>query len=114
MFSPIEITRLLTDKKKIFFLMFFLYSINILSSQTDIFSPPHILILNSYHRGYNWTDEQSDSALRNIYEKIPNATVDVVYMDWKRFPFPSTIHDLQKLLKNRYKVKKIDLILIMI
>lgn len=111
MVSPIEISIILTYKKKIFFLMFFLYSINIFSSQTDIFSPPHILILNSYHRGYNWTDEQSDSALRNIYEKIPNATVDVVYMDWKRYPFPNTIDDLQILLKNRYKVKKIDLIL---
>jgi diguanylate cyclase (GGDEF)-like protein/PAS domain S-box-containing protein len=74
-------------------------------------NPRHILIINSYHKGYQWTDEQSDSAFNTITESIPDATIDVLYMDWKRFPYPSTILDMQTLLTNRYKNNRVDLIL---
>jgi diguanylate cyclase (GGDEF)-like protein/PAS domain S-box-containing protein len=72
--------------------------------------PRNVLIINSYHKGYQWTDEQSESALREILS-IPNTTTDVIYMDWKRFPFPETILNLQKTLDDRYKNGRIDLIL---
>ncbi len=72
---------------------------------------PHVLILNSYHRGYNWTDEQSDAMLKFIRAAAPASNQDVVYMDWKRFPFPETLDDLASTLKHRYQNSKIDLIL---
>lgn len=74
-------------------------------------NPQHVLIINSYHKGYQWTDEQSESALKTINELVPEATIDVVYMDWKRFPYPSTVNDLKTLLTNRYHNNRVDLIL---
>jgi diguanylate cyclase (GGDEF)-like protein/PAS domain S-box-containing protein len=73
--------------------------------------PPHILILNSYHKGYNWTDEQSEAMLAGFREQLPNATEDVVYMDWKRNPRQETLTDLYQTLQNRYQSNKVDLIL---
>jgi signal transduction histidine kinase/ABC-type uncharacterized transport system substrate-binding protein len=72
--------------------------------------PRHILIINSYQKGYNWTDEQSESALAAFKRLMPEATEDVVYMDWKRHPVPETIDDIRTTLAHRYSSTKIDLI----
>jgi len=74
------------------------------------FDPQHVLIINSYHKGYQWTDEQSESALSYLLKKAANTTVDVVYMDWKRFPRQSTIDDLRATLAHKYADKRVDLI----
>ncbi len=73
--------------------------------------PPRAIIINSYHEGYNWTDEQSDAMLQTLREKAPSCIVDVVYLDWKRFPDPLSLDDVAALLKRRYKDHTIDLVL---
>lgn len=97
--------------RKLFVIMFFCMMPVILTSATDDLASRHVLIINSYHRGYQWTDEQSDSAFKYVTEIVPSATIDVVYMDWKRFPFPTTVTDFYTLLGNKYRNKKIDLIM---
>ena len=71
----------------------------------------HVIILNSYHHGYNWTDEQSDAMLKGIRDAVPASTQDVVYMDWKRYPTEQNLEIIATMLRNRYKTKKVDLIL---
>lgn len=71
----------------------------------------HIVILNSYHRGYNWTDEQSDAMLRSIRDAAPTSTQDVVYMDWKRYPTEKNLEIMADMLHSRYEGRKVDLIL---
>lgn len=73
-------------------------------------TPRHILILNSYQKGYSWTDEQSESALSAFKSALPEATEDVVYMDWKRHPTQATLADLRQTLMHRYAEAKIDLV----
>ena len=71
---------------------------------------PHLLILNSYHKGYNWADEQSETILETLEKAVPNATKDVVYMDWKRHPTQTTLKDMETTLRHRYAEQVVDLI----
>ena len=71
----------------------------------------HVIILNSYHHGYNWTDEQSDAMLKGIRDADPASTQDVVYMDWKRYPTEQNLGIIATMLRNRYEGRKVDLIL---
>ncbi|MBN2753035.1 MAG: EAL domain-containing protein [Rhodospirillaceae bacterium] len=70
-----------------------------------------ILILNSYHKGYNGTDEQSETILDRLEKAIPTATKDVVYMDWKRHPTQATLDDMETTLRHRYAGKSVDLLI---
>lgn len=74
-------------------------------------STQHILILNSYHKGYNWTDEQSEAMLSGFRKQLPDAEEDVVYLDWKRYPESVTLTDWYRALRNKYKDTRVDLIL---
>ena len=71
----------------------------------------HILILNSYHKGHYWTDEQTDGMQKVLRQVMPDAVVDLYYLDWKRFPFQATLDEAKQLLGHRYKGRTIDLIL---
>jgi PAS domain S-box-containing protein len=94
------------------FLYFFVFIALFLTSYAAYAADTqHVLILNSYHRGYNWTDEQSDAMLKGIRDAAPTSTQDVVYMDWKRYPTEQNLEIIASMLRNRYLGRKIDLIL---
>ncbi|MGC4000818.1 MAG: ATP-binding protein [Anaeromyxobacter sp.] len=46
---------------------------------------PGILILNSYHRGFTWTDGETDGALAALRARWPEAQPVVLNLDRKRF-----------------------------
>jgi diguanylate cyclase (GGDEF)-like protein/PAS domain S-box-containing protein len=46
----------------------------------------HILILNSYHKGLAWTDDQTDGFLETIKGAGKPHHIHVEYLDWKRHP----------------------------
>lgn len=72
--------------------------------------PPRILLINSYHKGYRWTDEQSDAIEDGIRTYAPEASLDVFYLDWKRHPEPQTYDNAYATLRDRYRTEKPDLI----
>jgi len=43
-----------------------------------------ILILNSYHKGYPWTDSLVKSIEKTLIERIENCEILIKYMDKKR------------------------------
>lgn len=61
-----------------------------------------ILIVNSYHKGYLWTDEQSDAMEKRLLTALPDAVVDVFYLDWKRRPTERNLAASRALLLSRY------------
>lgn len=72
-------------------------------ANSEIFDKPvRILIINSYHKGYPWTDEQTDALERRLRFSLPDASLDVVYLDWKRHPTRENLDLNASLLRTRY------------
>ena len=92
-------------------LVFALAMAGLAASEVWARGAPHVVILNSYHRGYAWTDEQSDAMLRVLVAAEPTAIIDVAYMDWKRHPTPATLSNNYALLRSRHQGQAVDLVL---
>jgi signal transduction histidine kinase len=78
--------------------------------QTFTFANSSILIINSYHKGYEW----SDSILQGIEEslfKIKEIETNVLYMDSKRVSSKEYYDTLKNLYKIQLKNQKYDLII---
>lgn len=75
-------------------------------------SAKNILILNSYHKGYSWTDNITDGITDKIEHSNVNSIVFTEYMDWKNYPSKENITLLYKYYKFKYSGKHIDLIIV--
>ncbi|HPW50783.1 MAG TPA: PAS domain S-box protein [Spirochaetota bacterium] len=73
---------------------------------------PHILIINSYHQTFHWTDEIVTSAVTIIRKEIPDAEIYIEYMDSKRFPDSSNINAFLKHLESKYTKTIPDVIIV--
>jgi PAS domain S-box-containing protein len=79
-------------------------------TQTFIFASSSILIINSYHKGYEWSDNIIQGIEKSLY-KNKDIDTNILYMDSKRV----TSKEYYKSLKNLYKIQlqkqKYDLII---
>lgn len=89
-------------------ILFSLYPQNAYS--TVINRKPHVLILNSYHRGYEWSDSIVDEVMDVFKTKFPNVDVSIEYMDTKRVFGKQYYEELHKIYKYKYNNQKIDAI----
>jgi signal transduction histidine kinase/ABC-type uncharacterized transport system substrate-binding protein len=71
----------------------------------------NVLILNSYHEGLSWTNQQTDGILDTLKELDIDCSVSVEYMDWKNYPTEENSKNLYDLLKYKYQSKYIDVII---
>ncbi len=69
-------------------------------------SSTRILILNSYHQGYSWTDGEVTGIRSAISKAQPSAQVFVEYLDWRRFPTQQNSDQVETLLTLRYGTDK--------
>jgi signal transduction histidine kinase/CheY-like chemotaxis protein len=46
--------------------------------------PPRVVVLNSYHRGFTWTDQETDGILAGLRARWPSLQPDVLHLDAKR------------------------------
>ncbi|GAB3126766.1 EAL domain-containing protein [Novispirillum itersonii] len=72
--------------------------------------PPRVLLINSYHKGYRWTDEQSNAIEDGLLTYAPEATLEVFYLDWKRHPEQATYENAYATLRDRYRAVRPDLV----
>lgn len=89
---------------RILFLFFLILSLKAVCKDNT-----NVLLLNSYHKGFEWTD----NITRGIEDALKDTTVElhVEYMDTKRY-FDSTYqHLLLKLLHHKHKTNNYKLIL---
>lgn len=72
--------------------------------------PVRILLLNSYHKGYLWTDEIT----RGVEEVFPPGQVDlhVEYLDTKRFFSPEYFNELSSLLELKHRSSSYDVVIL--
>ncbi|MFT3739608.1 MAG: ATP-binding protein [Breznakibacter sp.] len=83
-----------------------LLSGHLVSAQKEV-SSREILLLNSYHRGFKWTDDIS-RAVVDYYNDSVRYRIFVENMDSKRFQSPKYFDQLAELYRHKYKETKID------
>ncbi len=75
-----------------------------------LYANTSVLIINSYHKGYEW----SDSIVKGIEEKFylnKNIDTNILYMDSKRITSKEYFSKLENLYKVQLKNRKYDLII---
>jgi two-component system cell cycle sensor histidine kinase/response regulator CckA len=75
-------------------------------------TPMHVLILNSYHEGYSWTDGEVDgirSALTTYQQPLQ---LSVEYLDWLRFDTEENLEHIEALLTYRYSGARPDVLIV--
>lgn len=70
-----------------------------------------ILILNSYHQGFAWTDEEMQGILQEVDRSELDLELFVEYLDWKKFPTDWNRKGFYDLINLKYKNKNLDVIL---
>lgn len=71
----------------------------------------NILILNSYHRGFDWTDSQNAGAVESLEQSPDTTLIYVEYMDWKRYPTRENVDHFHTLIRQKYKNIPIDAVI---
>jgi len=74
---------------------------------------PEILILNSYHQGEDWSDNELAGILSTLKERYPFLVPSVEHLDTKRFSKPEHLAFLRQYLHNKYRGKRFDLIFVL-
>ncbi len=69
-----------------------------------------VLILNSYHPGYNWSDGEQAALLRTLAQSRPDILPSVEYMDWRRFPQKDREEVLLSQFEAKYGRRAFDLV----
>lgn len=70
----------------------------------------NILILNSYHSGFQWTDDQTKGVLASMSDLESNINISIEYMDWKRYPTEDNLNNIYQSLKDKYALQTTDVI----
>jgi len=73
-------------------------------------SSRHVLVINSYHEGYSWTDGEV-AGIRSVLGQDPGTVLSVEYLDWRRLPTQENRDAFLHLLATRYGSDRPDLVL---
>ena len=88
--------------KKILLLIIFI--------QLSLFANKSVLIINSYHKGYEWSDSII-KGIENTFYKHPDVDIHILYMDAKRITSSQYNQELKNLYKVQLENRKYDLVL---
>ena len=61
-----------------------------------------VLVIHSYHDGYEWTDGQAAGIAESLAALAPDTEQEVYYLDWKRHPDPAGLDQLAALILRRH------------
>ncbi len=82
------------------------------SADADSGEDRHILLLNSYHQEFSWTEDIVISARRTLRERYPRALIYVEYMDTRRwYDDPEILDHLSELYRHKYQDIAFDLVI---
>ena len=71
-----------------------------------------ILILNSYHAGYSWTDEMVTGIRETLRRGGFKGEPMVEYMDWKRLPFEESLAHQYRLYEYKYARQRLSVVFV--
>jgi PAS domain S-box-containing protein len=71
---------------------------------------PQVVIISSYHQGYEWSDKELAGILNSLHRVYPQMDPAIEYLDAKRFPGRDQGERMQIYLNGKYRGKKVDLV----
>ncbi len=71
---------------------------------------PYVIVLNSYHPGFNWSDAEVSGLLERLRKVYPYLDPPIEYMDARRYPDEKNMLRVKELLIDKYRDKNVDLI----
>lgn len=71
-----------------------------------------ILVLNSYHAGHTWSDNEMAGIVELLREKAPAATISIEYLDCKRHPKYEHFEQLKSLFALKYGNRVIPVVIV--
>ncbi len=71
---------------------------------------PKVLILNSYHPGFAWSDDELTGVLQRLRRGYPDIDSAIEYLDTKRFPADEHLQKMKDYLVSKYRGHKFDLV----
>ena len=90
--------------KKILLFLFLSFSLLWAQNSKDI------LILQSYHKGYKWSDDISKTIEKNFSDQ-ENVFISTVYMDTKRIDTPEYLSEFYRYYKKRFEHATFDVVI---
>ncbi len=70
-------------------------------------APPDVLIINSYHPGYAWSDGEMRGLLKSLLRESPQLLPAIEYLDWKRQPTTEQERQFVEMLRLKYSSLKL-------
>jgi diguanylate cyclase (GGDEF)-like protein len=70
-----------------------------------------VLILNSYHQGFTWTNEETSGIMDYLSNSDMNMNTMVEYLDWKNYPTTDNLIYLYDYFLYKYQNEQIDIII---
>lgn len=74
---------------------------------------PKILLINSYHEGYDWSDDETDGFRTTVLKAFPQAAIFTEFLDTKNFPKQDHFQIMAELLESKYHGSEFDVIIVM-
>ena len=74
-------------------------------------SIPKVVILNAYHQGEDWSDNEIYGIQQELKTAYPFLVPSIEHLDAKRFPDPDHLLFEKQYLKSKYKGNHIDLVM---
>jgi len=72
---------------------------------------PQILILNSYHQGFEWSDNELSGLMGRLRQEYPTIDAYIEHLDAKRFPMDDHLLRMKDYLIDKHRGRKIDLVI---
>ncbi|MBI5251992.1 MAG: PAS domain S-box protein [Desulfomonile tiedjei] len=91
-------------------LFFLIFHLSISFFSVNAKDNPHVVILNSYHNGFAWSDAEESGFLERLREVYPDLDIPIEYLDAKRHPDAANLERIKEVLLHKYEGKRIDLV----
>ncbi|TAN42533.1 MAG: PAS domain S-box protein [Nitrospirae bacterium] len=75
-------------------------------------APREVLVLNSYHVGHTWSDNEMTGIIETLKEALPDVQYYIEYLDCKRHPKQEHFEKLKDLLKLKYGKRDIPVVIV--
>jgi len=95
----------------IFCLFVYLQSVSIASANVQIKGKKNVLILNSYHQGYKWTDDETQGAVAGLDPTRNDFKVVIEYMGTKWSYAEPYFEQLRRTYKYKFQKIRFDIII---
>lgn len=93
-------------------LLWFSPAVSARSSQTEE-KLPFLVVIDSYHQGDSWADNEIAGLVEMLQAEYPDLTPVIERLDTKHFPDPDQIIRISQLLKDKYKARQPDLVVVL-